>query len=328
MREEQIHIPTWGSTAFTRLWNTKKKELGMVLIVHDLAEHSARYQNFALFLAHHGYSVLAYDLRGHGYSALQKNTYNDPHNLKKILPENPEFGYMPPLGGWQNYLEDFNNVLQYMISCYRMKRNFIFGHGMGSMIAASALSMLSATIFQQLSGILLSAPPVGNERQHNLILRKINIEIKHHGAQVFSPRIDKMIFGKYSTGRNLFSNRTEQDWISSQAEEVDLYISDPLCGNVLRLGLYKTMMEGKKTLYAKNYHLGADVQPLPLFLFSGSDDPASGYGRGGEQLNELFRRHGWQDREIQQYPGRHDLLHDRSRVKVYEECLAWMEKQE
>jgi len=327
VREEQIHIPTRGSTAFARLWNTRKAGRGIVLIVHDIAEHSYRYQNFALFLAHHGYSVVAYDLKGHGHSALQSSMYSNAQSLTQEVQNNPDFAYMPFEGGWKSYLDDFSNVLQYMISGYRIKRNFIFGHGIGSLIAVSAFPALPEALRGRISGLVLSAPPLDNERQDNRILRKINTEIKQHGAQRFSPRIEKLLFNNYAIGRKWFFNRTEHDWVSSEAEEVDRYIADPLCGNVLRLGLYKTILEGKKALYAKQYHLGTELRPCPLFLFSGDGDPVSGYGRGVERLNELFRRNGWQTRTSKQYPGRHDLLHDKSRVTVYEDCLAWMEQQ-
>lgn len=42
--------------------------LGALIVVHGLFEHSRRYEEFAAFMAAHGFSVFVLDLRGHGTS--------------------------------------------------------------------------------------------------------------------------------------------------------------------------------------------------------------------------------------------------------------------
>ena len=320
MKEEQIHIPINGSMAFARLWHARKNKHGMVLIVHDLADHSQRYQNFALFLTHHGYSVVAYDLRGHGFSALSSMDRDNRMQLKKNLHENPEFGYMPG-NGWPIYLDDLGDVLKYVFSRYSTQQNFLIGHGMGGMIIASAFSVLSRKLLNPLTGAILAAPLPSPGLRDEIIKSKINSTIKQYDDTQVHPHIDRMILGRYSRGGKTL--RTEQDWISSEPGEVDAYIADPLCGNPPRLGLYKTVLEGRNFVYSRKRHPG--IRPVPLFIFSGRDDPASAYGRGVKQLNDLFHGYGWQNITTQYYDGRHDLFHDKARTAVYADCLTWMQ---
>jgi Lysophospholipase len=39
-----------GQKIFLRIWNQVEKPKGIVQIIHGMAEHSARYETFALFL--------------------------------------------------------------------------------------------------------------------------------------------------------------------------------------------------------------------------------------------------------------------------------------
>ena len=312
--------------AFARLWHAKEPKKGIVLIVHDVAEHSQRYQNFALFLAHNGYSVMAYDLRGHGLSALRGLTQDNQNSSKKNLHENLDFGYMPAEGGWYVYLDDLSDMLKYFFLRYPAERNFIFGHGMGSMIVASAFSVLPRDILEPITGVLLSAPLAKGGMREKIKRLKINSQIRRYGDTQLNAQIGKIGFGQGSRKQRFSSLRTEQDWVSSQPEEVDEYIADPLCGNVLRLGMYKTFMEGRDFVYSGRHRRGLNFSPPPLFVFSGGDDPISAYGKGADQLSNVFRSCDWQDVETRLYAGRHDLLRDRLRAGVYADCLAWMER--
>lgn len=57
-----------GTTLFWRFWRGGGDSGGSLMIVHGLGEHSGRYEAFARFLGGEGFSVFAFDLRGHGRS--------------------------------------------------------------------------------------------------------------------------------------------------------------------------------------------------------------------------------------------------------------------
>ena len=59
-----------GQTALSaREYLPEGDPVGIVQIVHGIAEHIARYDAFAAFLAEHGYIVVLHDQLGHGQSA-------------------------------------------------------------------------------------------------------------------------------------------------------------------------------------------------------------------------------------------------------------------
>jgi alpha-beta hydrolase superfamily lysophospholipase len=49
-------------------WLLDVDHKGVVCLLHGLGEHSGRYSQWAGLLNHAGYSLLTYDLRGHGKS--------------------------------------------------------------------------------------------------------------------------------------------------------------------------------------------------------------------------------------------------------------------
>jgi len=79
-----------------------------IFIVHGIAEHLARYDDFTAFLNKNNYSVVRFDLRGHGKSEGKR-------------------GYIKR---YEDFLEDVSNV----VSNYQGERNVILGHSMGALI--------------------------------------------------------------------------------------------------------------------------------------------------------------------------------------------------
>jgi acylglycerol lipase len=57
-----------GLRLFRQSWRPHGEPRAVLIIVHGLKDHSARYAEFADRLAQHGYAVHAFDLRGHGSS--------------------------------------------------------------------------------------------------------------------------------------------------------------------------------------------------------------------------------------------------------------------
>lgn len=58
----------WDSARlYFRAWEVSRS-IASVLIVHGIGEHSGRHENTASYLANKGFSVYAYDQRGHGLS--------------------------------------------------------------------------------------------------------------------------------------------------------------------------------------------------------------------------------------------------------------------
>ena len=50
------------------IWEAEQPK-AIVMLCHGMAEHIARYDDFATFLANNNYTVVGYDQRGHGATA-------------------------------------------------------------------------------------------------------------------------------------------------------------------------------------------------------------------------------------------------------------------
>lgn len=84
--------------------NEKKR----IFIVHGIAEHLDRYDHVAQFLNQNGYSVIRFDLRGHGKSEGKR-------------------GYIK---SFRDYIEDVQTVFD----AHKGTHNVLFGHSMGALI--------------------------------------------------------------------------------------------------------------------------------------------------------------------------------------------------
>ena len=106
--------------------------LAEVLITHGFGEHSGRYGALTDHLVSHGYSVTAYDHRGHG--------------LSDGLPGHVE--------SFAEYDEDLARLIGSVRSRSLTKSLFLIGHSMGGLIALRYAAKKSGT----LSGAIISAP--------------------------------------------------------------------------------------------------------------------------------------------------------------------------
>ena len=84
-----------GQTALSaREYLPEGDSAGIVQIVHGIAEHIARYDAFASFLAEHGFIVVMHDQLGHGKSA----------------PDEAHLGFFSEENGWEKAVQDIRSL--------------------------------------------------------------------------------------------------------------------------------------------------------------------------------------------------------------------------
>lgn len=95
---------------FGQEWRPDGKQKAAIALVHGLGEHSSRYEHVAKMLTESGYSLTAFDLRGHGksegirghspsYSALMNDISKNIALTQEHFPGLPVFLYGHSLGG-------------------------------------------------------------------------------------------------------------------------------------------------------------------------------------------------------------------------------------
>jgi len=129
-QEGSLRVPG-GLELFEQSW-TPELPRAVVLLVHGFAEHSARHASAALCLAHRGYAVQSFDLRGHGRSQ----------------------GKRCFVRAFDEYLDDTEASLLKAKRRWPGQPVFLLAHSLGGLIA----SLFVIDERSEVSGLILSAP--------------------------------------------------------------------------------------------------------------------------------------------------------------------------
>ena len=139
-----------------------------------------------------------------------------------------------------------------------------------------------------------------------------------------SKMVDKMALGAYN--KKFKPARTRADWITSDNEHLDVYVSDPLCSFTVTVNAYYNVFSGMIGIQRKE-SVYMIPKGLPMLFMSGADDPVGEFGKGVRKIYEKHRAAGIQDVSLRLYTGdRHELLNETDREQIFEDLLIWLEK--
>ena len=130
-------------------------------------------------------------------------------------------------------------------------------------------------------------------------------------------------------GKNILNEpfepaRTPFDWLSRDIAVVDAFIADPLCFAQLQPAASASFLEAAPRL-CDPVNLSKIRHELPLYLFSGSEDPVGQQLEGVTILIERYKKAGIFDISQDFYTGgRHEMLNETNRVEVRERVLDWI----
>lgn len=306
--QEDIHFLSTDmkTQIHARIWIDKENAHphAIVQLVHGMAEHIDRYDEFARFLAQKGFIVCAHDHIGHGKSVADKQ----------------DWGHMPLKDGTtilvsdvhklhNNMLERFGNDLPY----------FVFGHSMGSFIVRSYITRfgigLSGAIICATGQMPIAASKAGNKLAH--IIAKIK------GSKTRSKFLDSMGAGSY--GKKIKDAKTNLDWLSHNKENVERYVKDERCGFMFSVGGYAALTT--LTAQVATAESAAKIpKKLPLLYIAGKDDPVGNFGKGVSAACKLALDAGVEDVSLQLYDNmRHEILNEDGKQQVFDDVCSWLE---
>ncbi len=120
---------------YAQSWETEKKPIAIVVIVHGLGEHSSRYDHVAKIFTANGFNVFAFDQRGHGKSGGKK-------------------GHTPST---EILMDDIHlAILQARVLFGEALPLFLYGHSLGAL----EVLYFGATCESDLKGIIATSPPL------------------------------------------------------------------------------------------------------------------------------------------------------------------------
>lgn len=294
-----------GVDVYVRCWqNNDYKPRGVVQIVHGMAEHVERYNDFAEFLVANGFIVYGNDHRGHGRTGEKAGV----------------FGYFADYNGFDRVVSDVHQVTQYIKKHYPNSPLFILGHSLGSFITRRYIQIYSTEI----SGVILSGTAGNPGVAAKLGKALARWEIKKYGQKEPSHLLNKLIFGSYNKGFENVKNKFP--WLSRDEKVVEDFVQDPLCGFVCSTRFFYDLLTGLQLIH-KNEYIQQIRKDLPMMFISGDKDPVGAYAKGVEQAIKQYKENGLTNIESIIYEdGRHEMLNEINKEDVYRDLLLWLNR--
>ncbi len=286
----------------TLIWEDDElTPIGIVQLTHGMAEHIARYDDFAKFLASNGFVVCGNDHLGHG----------------KSIDERSQIGFMGEENGDKRLVDDMHILTKIM-----KKRNpdipyFLFGHSMGSFCARVYASHFGF----ELDGIILCGtgdlPSIINAAVDGIDL----LVAKYGSTRRVDGVADIMNKGFSMLGDDKGNSLA---WLSENADNRLAYSNDELCGFTYTLAgyrdIYNLMREACDELWA--YRI---PENLNIMVISGAKDPVGMNGKGVLAVADQLAAAGFDPTTIL-YPGmRHEILNETEREVVYNDVLKFLQ---
>ena len=287
-----------------RICTPDKPPKAVVQIAHGIAEHISRYDPFMFFLAENGYVAVGNDHLGHGLSA-----------------ENEDgLGIFDTQNGWTYAVDDMKALRDQVRQEFHDIPYIFFGHSMGSFLTRTYLIRYP----DQYDAAILSGTGQQSPALINAGFFAANLLTLLRGPGADGKLLNDMAFGSYC--KKIDNPRTPFDWLSTNEENVDRYIADPLCGFVAKCSMYRDMMGGLKFL-TKQSNIDKMNKDAPIEFMSGAEDPVGDYGAGVEKAYRAFCDAGLHDVTMKLYPGgRHEMLNETNREEVMQDILAWLDQ--
>lgn len=265
--DETLFYQTWAPVDGT-------PSRGVVALLHGYGEHSSRYDHVAAGLVRAGYGVGAIDVRGHGRSTGKR-------------------GYVRR---FEDYLGDFDILLDQMRDRWPDQPLFVLGHSNGGLIALHhALSPPADVV-----GYIVTSPFLGFAVEVSAAKRAVGQAVSRMWPSLSMP------------------NDLDPRALSHDDRVVRQYERDPLVLNVATGRWYTETLAAQRELRER---AGAIDAPC-LVLVAGSDQIAD-----PEVTESIFHEMSGGDREMDVYPNlRHELLNEPNWGAILERIVGWMER--
>ena len=286
------------------LWlpNDTNNIKGIIQISHGMCEYVERYSDFAVYMCSKGYAVCGNDHIGH------KNT-------AKISSQ--QLGYFGNTESWRTIIEDLETFRQRIRKSIPNAPMIMLGHSMGSFIAR----LYAAKYGDKLDGLIISGTGAKNPSiPFAKVMAKTVAFCK--GDRYISPFIDNT-FSKTLNGK-MKNPRTKVDWVCSDEKVVDKYLADKYCTFTFSTSAFYNLFclnanSNKKECFEST------PDKLPIFIFSGGDDPVGDMGKGPVKVGENYKKYGNKNVNVKIYPNRrHEMLNEVNKQEVYADVENWI----
>lgn len=284
-----------GKELYVHQWLDVKEPRGFVQIVHGMAEHGARYGDFAKFLNSRGFLVIADDHRGHG------------------LTDRDSLGYCAG-DMFGDILRDQAALTDHYRAKYPGVPYFIFGFSFGSFITQAYISRYG----DKVDGAIIGGS--SHKKDFDVYLGTVVSHLIPERRP--ATLIERLSFGAYA------KKFDDGKWVSADPENNAAYDADPFCGYTCSARFYRDFFRGLRGLYTRSYIAGLP-RDLPVLLASGAQDPVGDMGRGVRKLYSFYTgKAGMKNVSMVLFEGsRHEFLNERQdRDRKWGAVLEFLER--
>lgn len=299
MRKEFYFPSKDGDTQIHAIeWFPEGEVVGVLQIVHGMAEHIERYDAFASYIASKGFYVVGHSHLGHG----------------KSVTTDENLGYFHSPNGNECVLGDIDTLRRKTEEQFQNVPYFILGHSMGSFLVRQYVGIYG----EGLSGAIVMG--TGDQPKIAVVAGKMICKLfaAFKGWKYRSNIVNALIIGSYE-------RKYGKAWLSKNQDNVIQYEKDPLCGFVFTLNAFYHMLDGIGKMNAAE-KAGKMPKTLPVFFVAGSEDPVGACGVGVKQVYQRYVEMGVKQVRLKLYEGnRHEILNEFDRENVYQDIWEWID---
>lgn len=238
---------------------------GVIEIYHGMAENILRYDEFANYLVNNGFMVIGHDHYAHGETA---NSLSEIGVVKK-------YDFMDAiLRAMKLVRDDYEIYFQNTKKC-------AFAHSMGSMAMQRYLELYP----NDFDYVVLSGTDIGGGKYK---LSKILTK--------FFLKKEEVTYSKFilSLTTDSFNKKFKKDhpkfgWLSKDKTNIQRYEDNVYCGIDFPTNYFYSLSQMMCEIVKRN-NLKKMNSSLRIFIYSGSEDPVSNFGKSIRKLNTLYKK--------------------------------------
>lgn len=284
---------------YAKIMSPISKIKGIVQICHGMNGYIAKYDEVAKKLIEAGFVVCGNTSLGHCDSV----NFDD------------ELGFFGEFNGDKYLVSDARKLTQIVKKKFPNKSIFLLGHSMGSLIGRCYISKFGS----DLAGAIFSGT-IGPQPLVDSGIQLANMMMQKKGFKYRSKKLYELMF--QVANKEIKNPISNYDWVTSRKD--DNTNNEPRFLFTVT-GLRDMMILIKKANAFSN--IEKIPKKLPIYFFSGTDDPISEYGEGVKRIVKLYKKANIENVTYKLYLGdRHECLNEKNRDEVIDDLIKWLEK--
>lgn len=289
----------------TLIWNeTKEEPKAVVVISHGMAEHIARYNEFAEKLNEAGFLVYGASHYAHGKSS------EGPKHVGIVT----KYDFMEAI------IKDIKIVRDFAAKENPNLPIYLFGHSMGSMASQEYVQLYP----NDFTKLVLSGTDLGSIKyKASAVLTKLIMLFHKNDKTYKSNFVENLSNGAFN---KVYKNeRPTLGWLSANPDNIEKYCKDPYCGMPYPVSFYNSL---SKSLVRSAKNKNIEKVKAKVFLISGDGDPVSNMGKSVMKLENKYIKNGVTAQSKLIHGARHESMNELPELKneFIEEVIQFLNK--